>query len=48
MPEVITLNRQFEFIMPLQKRYTVDDGYYHIKFAISCGNPDLQGRPDDR
>jgi hypothetical protein len=43
MPEAIILNKQFEFIMPLQKGYTADDGYYHIKFAISSGNPDLQG-----
>jgi len=43
MPAVISLNKSFEFIMPLQKGYTADDGYYHVKFAISSGNPDLQG-----
>ena len=41
--QAINLNKQFEFIMPLQKGYTTDDGYYHIEFAISSGNPDLQG-----
>jgi hypothetical protein len=29
--------------MPLVKGYDGDDNYYHIKFAISSANPDLQG-----
>ncbi|MDY9922785.1 hypothetical protein [Methanobacterium sp.] len=37
------LNKEFEFTMPLVKSYDGDDGYYHIKFAISSADPDLQG-----
>lgn len=36
------LNKNFAFTMPLIKGYDGDDGYYHIKFAISTAQPDLQ------
>ncbi len=42
MPELILLNKDFNFTMPLQKGYTADDSYYHVKFAISSGIPDMQ------
>ena len=35
--------KDFNFDMPLIKGYDADDGYYHIKFAISSNIPDLQG-----
>ena len=37
------LNKGFQFIMPLMKGYEGDDGFYHIPFAISTIQPDLQG-----
>lgn len=37
------LNKTFKFTMPLQKGYDGDDGYYHLAFAISSMDPDLQG-----
>ncbi|MBZ2166306.1 hypothetical protein [Methanobacterium spitsbergense] len=45
MPEAKLLNKQFEFVMPLQKSQSgmQSDGFYHIEFAISNTDPDLQG-----
>jgi hypothetical protein len=45
MPEAKLLNKQFEFIMPLQKSKSgiQSDGFLHIEFAISNTDPDLQG-----
>lgn len=42
MDDTIILKKEFNFIMPLQKGYDGDDGYYHIQFAISSAKTDLE------
>lgn len=42
MKNAMILNKDFNFVMPLKKGYDGDDGYYHIQFAISGSEPDLQ------